>query len=422
MSTPIHHPSAKRLTLLCQHFYPEMISAGMLMTELAGSLRRDGWEVTVFSAQPTLDLASAHPVPATMEYEGIRIYRVRTTGSHAQGLTHRFLFAATYLLSTFAIIWRRRKDIDGLLVTTTPPFLGIVGRLAAALLGKPYVLLVYDVYPDIAVRLGLLKEHSPVTWLWERLSRFMLNGACAVVVIGRDMAEIVRRKLRQRNWPRMHLIPNWSDDEVVVPAKGSENPFRIEQGLRDRMLVQYSGRFGATHNLEPLVQAAAILRDRPIVFQFIGNGVKKQRLEQLVRETGAENVRFLPYQPRERLGEVLSAADLAVVCLESRFTGLSVPSKTYGVMASATPILGFLDPESEIGRTIRENNCGVVLRDPSGEAVADLIRKLLDDPDQLQRMGENGYNAFKNNYTLSLAAKRYSTLLERCLYPAGRER
>jgi glycosyltransferase involved in cell wall biosynthesis len=377
----------------------------------------------VLCAQPVLDLeATPDPVPAEMEYHGIHIYRVPTAGSHAHGLVKRLVFATTYLLSTFAILVRRRNAFDGILVTTNPPFLGLVARVAGRIIGKPYVLLVHDVYPDIAVRLGVLRPRSPLTWLWNRFTRFMLNGADAVVVIGRDMADIVRGKLRRRHWSRMHLIPNWSDENVVTPTKTSANGFRVEQGLNGRMLVQYSGRLGATHNLEPLVEAAAILRDRPILFQFIGNGVKKRRLEQLVREKGLENVQFLPYQPRERLGEVLSAADLAVVCLESRFTGLSVPSKTYGVMASATAILAFLEPESEIGQTIRENDCGTVVPDPTGPAVADLIRKLLDDPDRLQRMGENGYRAFKNHYTLALAAQRYDHLLEQCFYEDERRR
>jgi glycosyltransferase involved in cell wall biosynthesis len=415
------HPRPKRLTLLCQHFYPEMISTGMHMTELALGLRRRGWEVTVVCAQPTLDLdGDAARVPEVMEYEGIRILRVTATGSHARGLIQRLVFAGTYLASTCAAVWRLRRDIDGFLVTTNPPFLGLVGRLARAALGKPYVLLVYDVYPDIAFRMGVLRDRSPLTWIWERVSRFMLNGARAVVVIGGDMAACVRRKLRPTHWGRLRVIANWADEDVVAPAKTRDNPFRVEHGLQDRIVVQYSGRLGATHNLEPLIYAAALVRERRIFIQIIGGGAKKLRLQQLVGELGLDNVQFLPYQPRERLGDVLSAADLAVVCLEGRFTGLSVPSKAYGVMASATAILGFLDPESEIGRTVVENDCGVVLPDPTGEDVADLIRELVRDPERLKRMGENGYRAFRSQYTLSLAADRYSRLLEQSFYPHDR--
>ena len=130
-----------------------------------------------------------------------------------------------------------------------------------------------------------------------------------------------------------------------------------------------------------------------------------------------KNIQVLPYQPINRLNEVLSAADLAVVCLDHLYTGLSVPSKAYSIMASATPILGFVDRESEIGRTILENECGIVLAKPSAEQVVETIRRWLIDRSPLQEMGQNGYHAFKRNYTLAIAAQRYSKLLTRCFDP-----
>jgi glycosyltransferase involved in cell wall biosynthesis len=317
----------------------------------------------------------------------------------------------TYLLGTFWKIIRHHRQFDGLLITTNPPFLGLVGRLARAMFRLPYVLIVYDVYPDIVVRLGVFRPSSLVVRLWHRLTRLIMNGAEANVVIGRDMAAIIAAKLDKSRAERIHLIPNWSDDRVVHPVSPRENRFRSEHNPEGRVLVQYSGRMGTTHNLEPLVEAAELLRGEPILFQFIGDGAKKRRLEALVRQKQLNNVQFLPYQPLENLCEVLSAADLAVVCLESMFTGLSVPSKAYGVMASAVPMLAFLDPESEIGRTITEHDCGVILPDPTGRQVAEAIRTLTAEPGRLRSMGLNGYYAFKADYTLLKAGERYSELM-----------
>jgi glycosyltransferase involved in cell wall biosynthesis len=136
------------------------------------------------------------------------------------------------------------------------------------------------------------------------------------------------------------------------------------------------------------------------------------------RERGLTNVSFLPYQPMERLGEMLSAADLSVVCLESHFTGLSVPSKTYGVMAAGRALLGFLEPDSEIGRTIIERDCGVVLPNPTAEAVAKLLTELMADRPKLARMGANGRTAYLQEFTLSQAAERYDACLTDALPPA----
>jgi len=407
----------RRIALLCQHFYPEMISTGMHMTELALGLTRVGWEVTVYCAQPTLNLESDNQaVPERLLYQGISIVRVPTIGSHGKGLFGRFLFALSYLVFTAWTILRERHDIRVMLITTNPPFIGIVGRMLKWWIGKPYALLVYDVYPDIAVQLGVMSSESILTWFWERLTRFMLNGAQRIVVIGRDMSTVIGRKLNASNQHKLILIPNWSDEESVQPVDKLANSFRAEHiNNSDTLLVQYSGRMARTHNLEPLIEAAELLQDTNVIFQFIGDGAKKQTLQAIAIERGLTNIQFLPYQPLSRLNEVLSAADLAVVCLGSAFTGLSVPSKAYGIMASGTPILGLVAQESETGKMIIETDCGVVLPNPTGLEVAKFIEMLHGQPERREQMGQNGYVAFQQSYTLTLAAQRYNDMLAELL-------
>lgn len=410
----------KRLALVCQHFYPEMVSTGMHMTELARRLRRHGWKITVYCAQPSYMIDDdKQKVDPVMTHQGITIKRMPTVGDQRESLLSRLALALTYLLSTVRALIRDRNQYDGLLVTTNPPFIGLAGWVLSKVYGQPYVQLVYDVYPDIAVRLGVVDRENPVAYLWERMTQLMLNGAAATVVIGRDMAEVIRRKLARQNWGNVHLIPNWSDETVVEPIPRSENPFRQKYEVGDRLLVQYAGRHGKTHNLEPLMGAAERLKEEPVLFQFIGEGDKKEKLQRMARERALDNVMFLPYQPMGELDTVLAAADVAVVCLESQFTGLSVPSKTYGIMASGTPILGFLDKESEIGKTIQENGCGFVLEDPSEEQVAEHIRVLLEATDKREEMGTAGRKAYEKDYTLAAAAQRYDAVLSRYIYGTG---
>ena len=409
----------KRLALVCQHFYPEMVSTGMHMTELARRLRKHhDWDIIVYCAQPALE-EGEEEVPREMMHQGIRIKRVPTVGNQRESLVSRLFLALTYLASTIQVLIRDREEYDGLLVTTNPPFVGVAGWFISKVVGKPYIQLVYDVYPDLVEQLGVIEKGGVISKLWEFTTRLFLNEAAGTVVIGRDMAELIREKLQRKNYGSMHLIPNWSDETTVRPIPRDENPFRREHDIGDQMLVQYAGRHGKTHNLEPLIEAATHLTDQPILFQFIGGGDKKEKLQRMARDRDLENVMFLPYQPMEKLDTVLAAADVAVVCLETRFTGVSVPSKTYGIMASGTPVFGFLDEESEIGRTIQENQCGFALEDPSGEEVAESLANLMDNSNLLEEMGNRGRQAFEEKFTLSTAAKRYDKVLSRYIYGEG---
>lgn len=410
--------NTRRIALLCQHFYPEMVSTGMHMTELMTRLAELGWDVTVFCARPSWgDAAEQANYPRTETYQGVHICRVPTLGDQRRSLLSRGFFAATFLLSVWRQILGQRKSFPGLMVTTNPPFLGLVGWFFARFFRLPYLLLVYDVYPDIAVNLGILSRHSLFTKLWGWVTRLILQEAAVVVVIGRDMAEIIKQKMPVERHGRIQLIPNWSDERHVKPVARAENPFTVTHGLQNKFVVQYAGRMGRTHNLEPLLEAARMLQNEAICFQFVGQGAKKEQLEALAAEYKLQNVQFLPYQPMEVLTDMLSAADLAVVCLESHFTGLSVPSKSYGVMAGGTAILGFMDENSEIARVIREEGCGVVLPEPTGEQVAQAIRRLLQAPETLQAMAAAGRQAFVTKYTLGHAAQAYDVALQGMLNP-----
>jgi glycosyltransferase involved in cell wall biosynthesis len=407
--------NCKSLGLLCQHFYPELVSTGLHMTELSTGLAEHGWNVHVFCAAPGQRPRDEHAREAS--YRGVQITRIRPWGDHRRSIGSRLVFGLTY---TLACLWRvalTRKRLNGLIVTTNPPFLGMAAIVIRRLFRLPYLLIVYDVFPDAAVRLGILRAGSIVDRLWGRLTLRLLRDASRIVVIGRDMDEVIRSKLGGCD-ERITLIPNWSDSRQVYPIPRTENPFVSEHGLENRIVVQYAGNMGRTHNLEVLLDAAEILRDRrEVVFQLVGDGAKCAQLQATAQSRALVNVQFLPYQPYERLAEMLSAANIAVVVLESGFEGLSVPSKTYGIMAAGVAVLGLLAPNSEIGRTLVENNCGIVIEHATGATIAHAIAELIQNPDSLTEMGNNARKAFLGNYSLSHAVERYDRTLQELFQP-----
>jgi glycosyltransferase involved in cell wall biosynthesis len=225
------------------------------------------------------------------------------------------------------------------------------------------------------------------------------------------MEDIIRSKLAGTGVPIV-TIPNWSDERRIKASTSVSNDFIRECGLQGKTVVQYAGNMGRTHNLELIIGAAAALKNEErVIFQLIGTGAKKPLLEQMAREQNLHNIQFLPYQPIGRLSEVLAAADLSIVALSSEFTGLSVPSKAYAAMANGVPILGLLEPSSEIGRVINETGCGMVLHPAHEHEVAAVVHDLLHNPHKFQAMGEAGQRAFLNSYTLTRAAQQYDWVL-----------
>lgn len=407
------HANQKEIALLCQDFYPETISTGLFMTELAVKLSHSGYQLRVYCAKPVYkDETQTEQVPSYLEYEGVKIFRVPTIGNHQYNLLTRGLFSFSYLISTVWMIFRHRRKLAGVIVTTSPPFIGLVALLLKFLCRIPFISIVYDVYPDVVVKLNILPANSLLVRLWEKVSELILHHASRIVIIGRDMVAPVQTKLKKPQSIAFDFIPNWANESRIEPVSQATNSFVKQHNLQNKFVVQYSGRMGRVHNLNPLLEAAHLLQDYPIQFQFIGDGAQRQALQAQAEEMALKNVQFLPYQPLSKLSEVLSAADLGVVSLASSFTGLSVPSKSYGIMASGTPILALLEPSSEIGQMIQEVDCGIVLPNPSGTELAGVIRELKAQREQLTMMGQRGRAAFEQSYTLNKSATLYQSVLD----------
>jgi len=412
----------RRLGLLCQHFYPEMKSTGLHMTELAQSLARRGWRIRVYCATPTGPIADdGRECESRGIYEGLEVVRIRPLGRHEGGILARLVFGVSYVVATAWNLVRDRRELAGLVVTTNPPFTGLAALMMRRLLVMRYVQIVYDVFPDSLVRLGTIGERSLIARIWRRVTRAIFHGAALVIAIGRDMAEIIRPLMGPGT--ELIIIPNWSDEAKVWPVPRAQNGFVRANGLAGKVVVQYAGNMGRNHNVECLIEAAKLCADnRGIVFQFVGGGVKRSMLEKAAHAAHLTNVQFLPLQPASNLAAVLSAAHLGVVVLGEEFTGLSVPSKTYGILASAVPVLAILNEHSEIGRIVSEHQCGVVLPRADGGQVARLVRQLVSDPARFAGMGDSGRRAFLKHYTLSRAADRYGAALEGVFGAAARAR
>src|SRR5207248_628607 len=120
------------------------------------------------------------------------------------------------------------------------------------------------------------------------------------------------------------VIPNWSNDEEIVPVASCDNPLRRDWKLEGKFVVGYSGNLGRAHDFETVLGAAERLRANPqIVFLFIGGGHSFAELAQRVKELQLEPMfRFLPYQDRALLKYSLGVPDVHLLSLRPELEGL----------------------------------------------------------------------------------------------------
>jgi len=273
-----------------------------------------------------------------------------------------------------------RVDADGLLVVTNPPFLPNLARMWHRRTGRPYALLVWDIYPDHVVQMGWAGASNPMVRVWGHRMRSALEHAASVITIGDRMADVLRGQMRTGH-DRVHVVPNFADVHVYTP----EGPdLREPLGLGDDRVVMYSGNLGGSHGLGRLADiAAATPVDAGIRYVIVGDGLGRAALE--ARTRGLPHVEFVDRQPWELLPQLLRTADLGVVSQDASSAALSTPSKTYPLLASGVPVLALTNEGSDLAAVVEEGGGHLVPHGWSAQRAADAIREWLDGADGAAR-------------------------------------
>jgi colanic acid biosynthesis glycosyl transferase WcaI len=324
----------------------------------------------------------------------------------------------TYLAqSLVASLASRRPDL--VLCMTDPPIIGNVALVVARRFRVPLVVISQDVFPEIAVELKRLQNPLVVGGL-RVLVRAYLKRADRVVAIG----ETMRRRLEAKGVPpeRISVIPNWVDTEALTPQP-RDNPWARKHGLADSFVVMHSGNVGHAQNLDALVRAGTFLRDLDdLRIAIVGGGARHAELTELAQRLEVEQVRFLPYQPRELLSFSLSSADVHVVGLERGLSGYAVPSRLYGILSVGRPVIVAAEQESETAQLVQEVGCGLVVPPGRPELLARAIRSAHDGELELEQMGRRGREHVVREADRKIAFGRYARLLQEVLAGAPAQR
>ena len=399
-----------RILVLNQYYKPGVEATASLLADLCESLVED-FEVTVVTGR----LQGRDDLPSKELLDGVLVLRTRSTAFDRTKLRFRAMNYITYLVDSF-VRAHSVPHLDLVLCMTDPPIVGDLGLLLARRRHVPLLVISEDVFPEIATELGRLTNPLVVGPL-RALVAFYLRRADRIVAIGERM----RERLIAKGAPpeRVLVIPNWVDTAAITPQP-RENEWSRDAGFDDRFVVMHSGNVGHAQNLDALIVATTHLRDLDrLSVPIIGFGARSRELEQLAKQLGADRVRFLEYQPRERLSESLSAADIHYVGLAPGLSGYVVPSRLYGILSARRPVIVAADEDSETAGLVSEVGCGVVVPPDRPDLVAAAIRDAHDGRLDLEAMGAAGRDYVVRNADRALALGRYRDVVRGLLAPRG---
>jgi colanic acid biosynthesis glycosyl transferase WcaI len=409
-----------KLLVLCPHYAPDTAPTGEVMTSIATELVARGHELHVLTSLPWYEHHRIEPgwEGRLVRHEDTawgRITRVHPFPTDKRNIPARAAaFAGFTVLSTaLALRGRPHARPDAVLAMSPPLTLGGAGWLAARRWRVPFVFNIQDVFPDVAVELGAI-SNPQVIRLASWLERWTYRHSDAVTVLSEDLRDNLVGKITGTvpdAYDRIRVIPNFVDTDRIRPADPEAGGYRREHGLEGRRVVMYAGNVGLSQSLDLVLDAARKLADRTdLVFVINGGGSGRAALEDAA--TGLDNVRFVDFQPKERLAEVLAAGDIHLVPLRRGLARSSVPSKTYSILAAGRPVLASVDEGTEVARVVSDAGAGLAVPPDDPDAFTHALVTLLDEPERAAAMGRAGRSFVERWASPAAVAAAYEALFE----------
>jgi glycosyltransferase involved in cell wall biosynthesis len=400
----------KRIFFLNRFFPPDHSATSQLVGDLAIHLAAGGNDVHVITSQQLYDEPQARLPPREI-VSGVQVLRVATTQFGRSKLVGRAIDHLSFYTSARRALLAVINRDDILVAMTDPPLISIVGMQVAKRRDAHLVNWLQDIYPEVAVELGVPFVKGPIFRGISYLRDRSLKTAAANVVLGHHMADKVASRGVSKD--RIHFIPNWSEDDEIVPVAPRDNPLRHDWGLENKFVIGYSGNLGRAHEFDTIVAAAERLRNNSnIVFAFIGGGHLMDRLAKCVKELDLSNCCFMDYQDRAVLKFSLCVPDIHWISLKPEVEGLIVPSKIYGVAAAGRPVIAICAKDGEIAQMVTQHQCGVVIEPGHADALVESILRLSEDVELRAAMGLSARAMLEADFTRRQAFERWTSVLQ----------
>lgn len=402
-----------------QHYYPEYVSAGQHLTDLAEYLAGHGFEVTVLCGRGGYTGESTAS-PRRERHNGVDIRRLHTTdfgrSSTIGRVTDYATFFAQSLLYTLFL-----PEYDYVITLTTPPLINVVGYVLRKIRGQKYGIWAMDIHPDIEVSLGMMKSGSITARVLHSLNDKAYRNADFVVALG----DYMKKKIIEKGVSDGHLnkIPVWNKKEEVCPICREQNDLVEKVGVDGKFVVMYSGNAGLIHRFDEVMEVMSRLkRHSEIYFLFVGGGPRKKEICNYADRYNIRNFEYYSYFPRDQIKYSLSIADVHLLTFRHEMAGLAAPSKVYGIMGVGRPVLMVGPRASEPAQTIMDENIGRVI-EPSlekdgvdteaADELEDAIMELYENEDQRRTLGKRGREAFLKKYRANVVCSKWLDLLNK---------
>ena len=336
---------APRLIILAEFVDSVQNSTGYYWSKIIAGLAEEFGEIWVICP-------SSSYVKIAKPLTGVRYFPFKDLAVNRKRIFSRGLGQFIRAWHFFCALISKVKHGDVVFCGTNPAILLVLIALLKRFVGFRWLLLVHDVFPENMVPAKLIGSNSIPLSILQAIFGRAYSSADTLIAIGRDMVELLERKIANRR-PVVY-IPNWVDPDDISPLSRDLNPLFGGRNWSTKCVFQFFGTIGRVQGLSNVLAALPLVRSDKAAFAFIGSGAQEHLVEAFLKQHPNLNIARAPGLPFSQSSVGLSACDVAVVSLAKGMIGLAVPSKAYFSLAADRPLLVISDEGSELHRLLQE--------------------------------------------------------------------
>jgi len=408
-----HRSEKGRITIVNQFFPPDFAATGQLLNQLSQGIVDGGFKTHILTGMPAYAFSTLDA--ERLEFDDGRCIR-RTSASRLwpKQIKGRAINGILFILRTLLRLMRRSRRSQLVIWTTEPPYMPIIAWIVSFITRTPYILILYDIYPDVLFSLKILREKSLLVKAWKLFNKLSYINSKGIVVLSEPMKSLVVREYCADD-NKVTIIPSWSDPAHIKPLDKSDNWFVAKHNLHNKFVVMYSGNMGRCHDLVTIVGAALILRAKSeIVFMFIGNGPQKDRVRKLKEDLELDNIILVPYQEYCDIPFTLAAADLSIVSIATGLDSVVAPSKLYGHLAAGSPVAVIAPENCYLKKLVEEVGCGAWFSNGDSLRLSQWVLEIRSNKKERLSLGQKGRNHVLKEACPEVVFQKYLDLINKC--------
>lgn len=417
----------KKILIFAHYYYPDTASTGQILKDLAEGMLKE-FDVTVICVVPSYEGTIEEKYKTKKYYlekiNGVKVVRIRVPEFTKTSRKSRIKNIAAYFFGALYVSRKLGKQ-DYVFAISQPPILGgLLGVFGKWQKHAKMIYCIQDFNPEQVMAVNYI-NNKPAMKIMMILDKFSCRHSELVITVGRDLVETLKERFKNEKVPKYTMINNWIDEKEIYPLSADNEKvleFRRQYGLENKFVIMYSGNIGLYYDLENILKVIEKFEEgtktadgREVAFVFVGAGVVLHRLIEYVNKHNMDNVVFIPYQDKNDLVYSLNAADVHWVVNAKGIKGVSCPSKFYGCIAAARPVLGVLENWTEIRMLIEEIGCGLVCEPEEYRDIEKNIQCFLDNDGtgKIMGMGNRGREYLMEHMTKEMSIQKYVNVIKK---------